>query len=104
MKWNRVMEEPFIDAMRALRVLEFEYKNHRRIVHPHALFRRRDSDETLLLGWQTGGSSSTGEPPCWRNFDLSKVADLTVQDETFAGPQADFNRARFRAQTLIHSL
>ncbi len=79
------MQEPIIHAMRQLRVLEFDYDDHRRIVNPHALLRNRESGETLLRAWQTGGTSSSGKPPCWRTFLLDRIVGLSVRDETFPG-------------------
>lgn len=73
-------------AIREKKLLQFAYGGHPRIVEPHVL--GVNGGITQFLGYQVGGSSSSGGIPEWRRFDLSKMSAVSVQPETFPGPRS----------------
>lgn len=71
-------------AIRGKSVIEFTYRNHRRVVEPHVLGIKDGAVQ--ILGYQIGGSSSSGgQLPEWRRFDLDNMVGLTVTAHVFAG-------------------
>lgn len=79
------MNEQLIEqAIRSKSIVEFAYKDHRRVVEPHVLGVK---DGLLqILGYQVGGTSSSGGSlPEWRRFDLGKMVGLVITDNHFAG-------------------
>jgi len=70
-------------AIRDKKVLEFNYSGHNRIVEPHVL--GISNGKLQLLGYQIGGSSSSGGIPEWRRFDLNNISNLVVLDQRFSG-------------------
>ncbi len=77
------MNQTIEQAMNSKKLIEFMYSNHIRIVEPHVL--GVNGGVTQLLGYQTGGSSSSGGLPEWRRFDLPKMSGLKIRNESFPG-------------------
>lgn len=78
-------------AIRDRRVLVFRYEDLDRTVEPHLYGVHRDSGNEILVAWQVGGFSHSGDRPGWRNFLASDVRQLRLLDETFATPRAGYN-------------
>jgi len=72
-------------AIREKKLVQFTYSGHPRIVEPHVL--GVNGGITQFLGYQVGGSSSSGGIPEWRRFDLPKMSGLSIRPETFPGPR-----------------
>jgi hypothetical protein len=71
-------------AIKDKAVVEFFYKNHQRIAEPHVL--GISSGALQFLGYQIGGSSSSGGPlPEWRRFDLNEITALRINGVHFPG-------------------
>jgi len=66
-------------------LVSFSYHGHRRVIEPHAVGVK--NGKTQVLGYQVGGSSSSGDIPDWRRFDLSEMSNIDVLNETFPGPR-----------------
>ena len=79
------MEEIIKAAMADKKLVEFSYSGHIRIAEPHVL--GVTGGTTQILGYQVGGSSSSGGIPEWRRFDLSKISGLKPLLQSFAGPR-----------------
>lgn len=73
------------EAIVRWRLLEFRYDGHSRIVEPHTLGYLTGT--LRLLGYQVGGSSSSGRLPEWRLFTLEKIGQARLTDRPFAGPR-----------------
>jgi predicted DNA-binding transcriptional regulator YafY len=99
---HTAVEKTIIDSITDRRVLAFDYAGAHRTVNPHALFRAGKRKKSVLHAWQTEGVSNTRVPPCWGNFRLDRISNLTVMDETFSGGQPDFNPKVFRE--VIHKI
>jgi predicted DNA-binding transcriptional regulator YafY len=65
-------------------VIAFTYNSHERIVEPHVL--GVQDGKVQFLGYQIDGTSSSGgQLPEWRRFDLAKISGLTITDNKFPG-------------------
>jgi hypothetical protein len=71
------------DAIANKHVVEFTYGGHRRVAEPHVL--GVSNGATQLLGYQIGGSSSSGGLPEWRRFDLVGMGGVSVTQHSFPG-------------------
>jgi len=86
----RLGDQARADVVRAIGghlVTEVVYEGGARVVHPHTLYVAKDGNE-LLLVWQVGGFSSSGDLPGWRNLLTEKFEEMTVTDEHF-DPRSD---------------
>jgi hypothetical protein len=70
-------------AISERRKIRFWYDGKERIAEPHDYGIQRGKGR--LLAYQTGGQSSSGHLPNWRWIDVSRIKDLEVLDEIFAG-------------------
>jgi hypothetical protein len=70
-------------AISAKKLLSFTYRGHKRIAEPHVL--GLSSGSIQFLGYQIGGTSSSGGIPEWRRFDLNEVLFLQTLPDTFPG-------------------
>jgi hypothetical protein len=77
------MEQILKTAIAGKKLIEFSYSGHTRIAEPHVL--GVSGGATQILGYQVGGSSSSGGIPEWRRFDLSKISGLSVLSQAFPG-------------------
>lgn len=77
------MEQILKAAIANKQLVEFSYSGHQRIAEPHVL--GISGGALQFLGYQVGGSSSSGGIPEWRRFDLSKISNLKPLQQAFAG-------------------
>lgn len=71
-------------AIREKSVVTFNYGGHSRHVEPHIL--GVNGGSLQLLGYQIGGSSSSGGPlPEWRRFELDRITNLSITTRKFSG-------------------
>lgn len=77
------MQDQIVAAINAKRVVSFTYSGHQRVVEPHVL--GEAGGKIQLLGYQIGGSSSSGGIPEWRRFDLAGMSDLSTLAQDFPG-------------------
>jgi predicted DNA-binding transcriptional regulator YafY len=80
------MSQAIIQAIRSKNLIEFIYGGHKRVVEPHVLGMK--DGMTQLLGYQIGGSSSSGGIPEWRRFDLPNMSGLKIRNELFLGARS----------------
>lgn len=77
------MTQVIEQAIQSKKLVEFMYSGHLRVVEPHVL--GVNGGVTQLLGYQIGGTSSSGGIPEWRRFDIPKMSGLSVCNESFPG-------------------
>ncbi len=77
------MDETLKSAIANKQLVEFTYSGHQRIAEPHVL--GISGSSLQFLGYQVGGSSSSGGLPEWRRFDLNKMSGLKARQESFPG-------------------
>jgi WYL domain len=70
-------------AISQRRQIRFRYDGKERIAEPHDY--GMQGGKVRLLAYQTGGQSNSGRLPNWRWIDVSKIRELEVLNETFAG-------------------
>ena len=75
--------ERLVRAILEHRVASFVYHGLRRTVEPH-LIGSHEAGEILLLAYQTGGESGSGEVPGWRTFVTSEIESVDAEGERFA--------------------
>lgn len=79
-------------ALRSRRPVQVTYHSHQRTVCPHALgWKNR---RPLLLAYQTGGHTTTGELPAdprkrWRCMHIDEIEHVTPADPTSTWQTAD---------------
>jgi hypothetical protein len=77
------VEQLILQAIATKKLIKFTYAGYSRVVEPHVL--GVNAGITQVLGYQVGGSSSSGNIPEWRRFDLSKIIDLQLTASSFSG-------------------
>ena len=80
------MEKILASAIIKKQLVEFRYSGHQRIAEPHVL--GVSGGALQFLGYQVGGSSSSGGIPEWRRFDLAKMSNLKTLDQSFPGKRS----------------
>lgn len=83
------MKTVVCDAISRRLRLSFTYAGKPRIVEPH-LCGRTATGQELLLAYQVGGHSSSGDLPRWRNYRLSEIHELRVLEDRFEGPRPGY--------------
>jgi len=84
-----IVEVPkFIDNLLRVAItqrhkIRFWYNGKERIAEPHDY--GIHGGKARLLAYQTGGQSSSGQLPNWRCLDVSRIEELEILNETFAG-------------------
>ncbi len=83
--------DPGVDALLRLairdrRLIQFAYQDALRIVEPHDY--GVSHGRVRLLAFQLRGQSK-GPLPDWRMFDVARMAQLVVLDETFRGSRGN---------------
>ena len=78
------IQAQIINAINSRRRVELNYKGDGcRVICPHALF-ISSTGKTLVDSYQLPGYSTHHEQiPGWRPFDISKITEIRVLDETF---------------------
>jgi hypothetical protein len=84
--------ERLVRAVLEHRVVRFRYKGQSRTVEPH-LVGLHEAGEPMVVGYQIGGGSNSGEVPGWRTFITGSVEEVEVADERFPGARGDLNLA-----------
>jgi len=70
------------------RSAQFRYQGRDRTVEPHMLG-IHEAGEPMLVAYQTGGGSQSGELPGWRTFITTSIEDVVISDQHFPGPRGD---------------
>ena len=78
------IQTQIINAIKSRHKVELNYKGEGyRLVCPHALY-ISSTGKTLVDSYQLSGYSTHAEQiPGWRPFDISKITEIRVLDETF---------------------
>jgi hypothetical protein len=72
------------------RVVHLRYQDRERTVEPH-LLGIHEAGEPMLVAYQTGGTSRSGDMPGWRTFITTSVDDVHITDQRFPGARADLD-------------
>lgn len=77
------MNPIILSAMQSKQCLSFSYGGYPRVAEPHVYGIKNGKIE--ILCFQISGASSSGEILGWKRFELSKIQNLQIRDQTFAG-------------------
>ena len=83
--------------------LRFFYDGHMRIVEPHTYgvdVRGHDA----LRAYQVAGGSSSGEFIGWKLFHVSEMGAITLLEDRFSGPRAEYKRGDKVFRTIVAQL
>lgn len=80
--WCSMIMKSLKDAIEQRKTIRLIYKGTERIVEPHLLGISTTRKETLS-GYQTGGYSSSGSLPDWRQFIIKDIDSVEILDEAF---------------------
>lgn len=70
------------EAIRTRHIISFYYDGGTRMVEPYC-YGTSTAGHKVLRGYQTSGYTSSGKRG-WKLFEVSKMSNLQVTDETFA--------------------
>ncbi|MBA3497367.1 MAG: WYL domain-containing protein [Gemmatimonadales bacterium] len=84
--------ERLVIAILDHRVVRLRYHDRERIIEPH-LLGLHDAGEPMLIAYQTGGASQSGDLPGWRTFLTTSIDDVEITDGRFPGPRRDLDVA-----------
>jgi hypothetical protein len=79
------------------RIVRFRYQGRERTVEPH-LLGIHEAGEPMLVAYQTGGASRSGDVPGWRTFITTSVDAVEITADHFPGPRPDLD---FEAHPMI---
>ncbi|APV51276.1 hypothetical protein BWI17_17250 [Betaproteobacteria bacterium GR16-43] len=79
------------DAIQDRKVLRFSYGGAIRRVEPHCYGKTRLGEE-MLLAWQLGGGSGSGEAVGWKTFRVKEMVAVTVTPDSFEGTRDGYKR------------
>ena len=80
---SKLVHESLCEAIDTRHQVKFMYQGKPRIVEPHDYGIQQD--RARLLTYQLAGQSSSGQLPDWRWFDVAKISDFEVLENTFPG-------------------
>ena len=72
------------------RVVRVRYQDRERTIEPH-LLGIHEAGEPMLIAYQTGGTSQSGEVPGWRTFITTSMEHVEIMDQHFPGPRPDLD-------------
>ena len=74
------------DAINNRRLIEFQYKECRRVAEPHDYGMTKSVKK--LLAYQIEGESDSGDLPDWRWAKVDEINRVRMLDKVFAGARA----------------
>ncbi len=77
------MHPEIFTAIRALKLIQFDYRGHYRVVEPHMFGRRQGLDQ--VLGYQVRGTAGEGLNQDWRMFEVADMRNVSMLTESFHG-------------------
>ena len=83
-------------------IIEFTYERLIRIAEPHILYTRNGI--LRLLVFQIRGQRESGKLPDWLDVLVSKIHNLRVLDEHFAGPRDTKSEMDRNYDTIVESV
>lgn len=85
------MKNIICEAIKNKNLLEFNYKGYYRVVEPFTFGVNTKYNE-VLSAFQVKGGSESGDRPMWRLFDLEKIENLRMLDESFSGNRDGYKK------------
>ncbi|MBV8802880.1 MAG: hypothetical protein JO131_07980 [Gammaproteobacteria bacterium] len=89
------------DAISKKHTISFKYDNLDRIVEPHHYGTFGNAEH--LHGYQIAGESTSGHIPKWGNFKLTKIKNLSTNDNIFT-PEKTYNPSNSHYKNIIKKI
>lgn len=89
------MKNKICDAIKKRKLLEFYYSGYHRVAEPFT-FGINTKDNEVLSAFQVEGGSESGNRPMWRLFDLEKIENLQISNESFDGNRNGYRKGDTR--------
>ena len=96
------MNTTITGAIRDKRLLEFFYKDDRRVVEPHAYGFDGKGHDDRLWAWQVLGRA--GDPPGWRYYVTSEMLNVHAIQQSFPGARDRYSRGDQRMSIIYAEL
>ena len=81
--------ERLVRAILERRVVRLIYQGLPREIEPH-MVGIHEAGEPILVAYQTGGYSHSGDLPGWRTFIITEIERVEETDTTFPQARSDF--------------
>jgi hypothetical protein len=81
--------ERLVRAILERRDITLIYQGLPRLVEPH-MVGIHEAGEPILVAYQTGGYSRSGDIPGWRTFITTEIERIEESDVGFPRPRSDF--------------
>jgi hypothetical protein len=97
------MNGTICEAIRARRLLMFEYADLMRVVEPH-LYGVNSANHEALTAWLRPGHSRADPQGGWRNYLVGDMHHVQLLDATFERPRAGYNARDRRLARIFCAL
>ena len=87
-----MLDSLICDAIRARKLMMYEYGGLIRVVEPH-LLGESDAGDALLSGWLRPGFSRSNPDGGWRTWRVDRINSAQILDHQFDGPRPGYNPA-----------
>jgi hypothetical protein len=98
-----VLDGLICDAIRARKLMMYEYGGLIRVVEPHLLGESGTGD-ALLSGWLRPGYSRSDPNGGWRTWRVDRIGSAQILDQQFAGPRPGYNPGDGRMGRVLCAL
>ncbi|WP_370409030.1 hypothetical protein [Tenacibaculum dicentrarchi] len=95
------MKNEIIKAIENRSTISFKYKGEKRIVEPFTLGTLKTTSNLTLSAFWVGGFSETKKVPHWRLYTLSKISELSVENNKASMNQEGYNPNDTRMELII---
>lgn len=89
-------------AIELQKIISFDYEKKRRVVEPYHYGVLGGKEQ--LHCYQTQGNSNSGHIPQWRNFQLTHIKHLRVDDNAYFDIREDYNPGNANYTTIEKSV
>lgn len=97
------MNKTICQAIQEMKLLEFTFHGHRRVVEPHTHGIDRKGRESLSA-YQVSGTSGSGGVPDWRLFRTSEISFLTLSQQKFSNRRSGYKKGDSRMSRIFCEL
>lgn len=93
------MDKTICSAIKAKKMISFNYKGYPRVVEPHA-HGISTAGNYCLRCYQVSGGSSSGKVPGWKIMTTDQINGISVSQERFAQPRDGYKKGD-KAMSII---
>jgi len=97
------MNQTICQAIQEMKLLEFTFHDHHRVVEPHTHGIDRKGHESLSAYQVSGTSGSVGVPD-WRLFHTSDISFLVLSQQRFSNRRSGYKKGDSRMSKIFCEL